>query len=170
MVYSSWDIYGIRRLQNLLSNRWMVLAAATWMEACSGVSYMFGLYSESLKNTLGYSQQMLDGIGMAKDIGGNVGITSGFLGDYAPNWVVLLVGAIQNAAGYGMIWLVLTKRISAPPFLLMCFYICIGTNGATFFNTAAMVTNVKNFPHSRGPAVGILKVQFHIFIELRKSS
>lgn len=39
----------------------------------------------------------------------------------------------------------------------MCILIFIGTNGETYFNTAALVTCVQNFPKSRGPVVGILK-------------
>eukprot|EP00897_Mesotaenium_endlicherianum_P009638 jgi/Mesen1/8702/ME000052S08128 len=142
---------------SVLRNRWLGLAAATWMESCAGIGYMYSLYSQSLKTTLGYSQTMVDGLGMAKDIGGNVGITSGFIGAIAPTYVVLLVGGLENLFGYLMLWLALTKRISTPPFWAMCIYICIGTNGATFFNTATLVTCVKNFPASRGPVVGLLK-------------
>ncbi|GJP76487.1 hypothetical protein CLOP_g6925 [Closterium sp. NIES-67] len=144
----------------LFSNRWFCLAAASWVEACSGVSYMFGLYSQSFKETLGYNQQIVDMVGMAKDIGGNVGIVSGFVGDIAPTWVVLAIGAVLNLVGYGFLWLVLTGRLVGawqPPVWVVMAFICVGTNGATFFNTAGLVTCVKNFPHSRGPVVGLLK-------------
>lgn len=39
----------------------------------------------------------------------------------------------------------------------ICVLIFIGTNGETYFNTAALVSCVQNFPKSRGPVVGILK-------------
>lgn len=39
----------------------------------------------------------------------------------------------------------------------ICILIFIGTNGETYFNTAALVACVRNFPRSRGPIVGILK-------------
>lgn len=39
----------------------------------------------------------------------------------------------------------------------MCVLIFIGTNGETYFNTAALVSCVQNFPKNRGPVVGILK-------------
>lgn len=39
----------------------------------------------------------------------------------------------------------------------MCALIFIGTNGETYFNTAALVSCVQNFPKNRGPVVGILK-------------
>lgn len=39
----------------------------------------------------------------------------------------------------------------------MCILIFVGNNGETYFNTAALVSCVQNFPQSRGPVVGILK-------------
>jgi hypothetical protein len=39
----------------------------------------------------------------------------------------------------------------------LCICIFVGTNGETYFNTAALVSCVQNFPKSRGPVVGILK-------------
>lgn len=39
----------------------------------------------------------------------------------------------------------------------MCALIFVGTNGETYFNTAALVSCVQNFPKNRGPVVGILK-------------
>ncbi|CAN6464704.1 unnamed protein product [Victoria cruziana] len=39
----------------------------------------------------------------------------------------------------------------------MCILVFIGTNGETYFNTAALVSCVQNFPKDRGPVVGILK-------------
>ncbi|KAH7425568.1 hypothetical protein KP509_11G060500 [Ceratopteris richardii] len=39
----------------------------------------------------------------------------------------------------------------------VCILMFIGTNGETYFNTGSMVTNVRNFPKSRGHVVGLLK-------------
>lgn len=47
--------------------------------------------------------------------------------------------------------------ISFPVLMQMCILIFIGTNGETFYNTAALVSCVQNFPKNRGPIVGILK-------------
>ncbi|MQL79336.1 hypothetical protein Taro_011768 [Colocasia esculenta] len=43
------------------------------------------------------------------------------------------------------------------PVVQMWVLIFVGTNGETYFNTAALVSCVQNFPKSRGPVVGILK-------------
>ncbi|KAG4128715.1 hypothetical protein ERO13_D09G037300v2 [Gossypium hirsutum] len=39
----------------------------------------------------------------------------------------------------------------------MCVLIFVGNNGETYFNTAALVSGLQNFPESTGPVVGILK-------------
>ena len=39
----------------------------------------------------------------------------------------------------------------------MCIIQGLGSNSATWFNTAVLVTCMRNFPHSRGSVVGILK-------------
>ncbi|GAB2209263.1 hypothetical protein Droror1_Dr00026472 [Drosera rotundifolia] len=55
------------------------------------------------------------------------------------------------------VWLIVTNRL---PFLRpwgLCVAIFVGTNGETYFNTAALVACVQNSPKSRGLEVGILK-------------
>uniref|UniRef100_A0ACD6A557 Uncharacterized protein n=1 Tax=Avena sativa TaxID=4498 RepID=A0ACD6A557_AVESA len=39
----------------------------------------------------------------------------------------------------------------------MCILFTVGNNGLTYFNTAALISSVENFPKNRGPIVGILK-------------
>ncbi|CAL9191372.1 unnamed protein product [Musa hybrid cultivar] len=56
-------------------------------------------------------------------------------------------------------WVNSTSNLLYPSLLRaqMCILIFVGTNGETYFNTAALVSCVQNFPKSRGPIVGILK-------------
>ena len=37
------------------------------------------------------------------------------------------------------------------------FFMYLGVNSGTYYNTVSLVTTVKNFPFSRGQAVGLLK-------------
>eukprot|EP00850_Spirogloea_muscicola_P021812 SM000262S09891 [mRNA] locus=s262:105963:124729:- [translate_table: standard] len=106
---------------------------------------------------LGYSQQRVDGLGVAKDIGDNCGLHAGLLCDRLPPAAMLLAGAVQNLAGYGGLYLVASGCWPPLPYWQMCVLICLGTNGATWFGTASLVTCVRNFPRSRGNVVGILK-------------
>ncbi|MBA0858741.1 hypothetical protein Goshw_030471, partial [Gossypium schwendimanii] len=84
---------------------------------------------------------------------------------------VLLIGALQNLIGYSSLWLIVTGKVPVFPLwaqfcrkslitnlsMQMCVLIFVGHNGETYFNTAALVSCVQNFPKSRGPVVGILK-------------
>jgi hypothetical protein len=143
----------------VVTSRWFVIAAGLWIQSVAGTSYAFGVYSQSLKEALGYNQQRLDTLAFFKAIGGNVGVISGLLYDVVPPWVVLIIGAVQCSFGYSMLWLAVTRRISAPPFWQMCLYICVACNTSTYFSTAVVVTNVKNFPRNRGIIIGLLKVE-----------
>ncbi|CAM6018303.1 unnamed protein product [Sphagnum balticum] len=145
---------GERRIWN---NRWFVLVAAMWLQACAGIGYMFGAISPVMKTSLGYNQKQINRLGVAKDIGDSVGLLAGTLCDVLPPWALILLGAVQNFVGYGWLWLTVTRRVAPLHFALICVVICFGTNGESYFNTAALVACVRNFSENRGPIVGILK-------------
>ncbi|GAA0161907.1 hypothetical protein LIER_18115 [Lithospermum erythrorhizon] len=145
------------KLVSFFNNRWLVFVAAMWIQSCAGIGYLFGSISPVIKSSLNYNQRQLARLGVAKDLGDSVGFLAGSLCEILPLWGGLLVGAIQNFVGYGWVWLVVTGRAPPLPLWVMCVLIFIGTNGETYFNTAALVSGVQNFPKSRGPVVGILK-------------
>lgn len=136
---------------------WLGFAAAVWIQVASGNAYNFPLYSDRMKGILNYSQAQLNNLGVANDIGENVGLLAGFICNKVPPWAILIIGSLASFFGYGLIWLVLSERISALPYWAMWLALCIGANSATWFNTAVLVTNMRNFPQSRGTVAGILK-------------
>lgn len=142
---------------HLISSRWFMVFATIIIMAMSGATYMFGIYSEDIKSSLGYDQTTLNLIGFFKDLGANLGIISGLVNEVAPPWLVLSLGAVMNFSGYLMIWLSVTGRIARPAVWQMCFYMFVGANSQTFSNTVALVSCVKNFPESRGVVIGLLK-------------
>lgn len=141
----------------VLRGRWFMMFASILIMAAAGLTYLFGVYSKEIKSTLGYDQSTLNLIGFSKDLGANIGVLSGVLDEFAPTWMVLLVGSVMNFAGYFVIWLAVTKRIAKPTVWQMCVYICIGANSQNFANTGSLVTCVKNFPGSRGHMLGLMK-------------
>ncbi|KAK4367361.1 hypothetical protein RND71_011153 [Anisodus tanguticus] len=145
------------RLGLFFNNRWLVFVAAMWIQSFAGIGYLFGSISPIIKSSLNYNQRQIARLGVAKDLGDSVGFLAGTLSEILPLWAALLVGAIQNFIGYGSVWLIVTGRSPTLPLWVMCILIFIGTNGETYFNTAALVSGVQNFPKSRGPVVGILK-------------
>ncbi|XP_061345770.1 protein NUCLEAR FUSION DEFECTIVE 4-like [Gastrolobium bilobum] len=142
---------------HVLTGRWFMVFASLLIMAVAGATYMFGLYSNQIKTSLGYDQSTLNLLSFFKDLGANVGVISGLINEITPPWVVLSIGAIMNFFGYFMIWLAVTGRIAKPQVWQMCLYICIGANSQSFANTGALVTCVKNFPESRGNILGLLK-------------
>ncbi|KAK7245077.1 hypothetical protein RIF29_39910 [Crotalaria pallida] len=141
----------------VLTSRYFMVFASLLIMSLSGATYMFGLYSNDVKTSLGYDQSTLNLLSFSKDLGGNVGVLSGLINEIAPPWVVLSIGAIMNFFGYFMIYIGVTQKIPKPKIWQMCLYICIGANSQTFANTGALVTSVKNFPGSRGSILGLLK-------------
>ncbi|KAF7820184.1 putative transporter MCH1 [Senna tora] len=142
---------------HVITGRWFMMFASFLIMAVAGATYMFGLYSSDIKSALGYDQTTLNLLSFFKDIGANVGILAGFINEFMPPWVVLVIGAVLNFFGYFMIWLAVTQKIPKPQVWHMCLYICIGANSQSFANTGALITCVKNFPESRGVVLGILK-------------
>ncbi|KAL2941581.1 Protein NUCLEAR FUSION DEFECTIVE 4 [Bienertia sinuspersici] len=141
----------------VIRGRWFMVYGSVLIMAMAGASYIFGLYSNSLKNSMGYDQATLNLVSFFKDLGGNVGVLSGLINEVTPPWVVLSIGAMMNFFGYFMIWLSVTGHLKRVPVWQMCLYICIGADSQAFANTGALVTCVKNFPRSRGIVLGLLK-------------
>ncbi|KAL3825851.1 hypothetical protein ACJIZ3_021880 [Penstemon smallii] len=144
-------------LLQLIISRWFMFFACLLIMSMSGATYMFGIYSNDIKTSLGYDQTTLNLVGFFKELGSNISLMSGLINEISPPWVVLAIGVAMNFSGYFMIWLSVTKRIAKPHVWQMCLYMFIGANSQTFSNTGALVTCVKNFPQSRGIVIGLLK-------------
>ncbi|XP_050210788.1 protein NUCLEAR FUSION DEFECTIVE 4 [Mercurialis annua] len=140
-----------------ITGRWFMVFASFLIMSAAGATYMFGLYSQDIKSSLGYDQTTLNLLSFFKDLGANVGVLSGLINEVTPPWVVLSMGAVLNFFGYFMIWLAVTGKITGVQVWHMCLYICIGANSQAFANTGSLVTCVKNFPESRGAVLGVLK-------------
>ncbi|KAE8729321.1 MYB305 protein [Hibiscus syriacus] len=141
----------------VLSSRLFMVFATLVIMSVNGSGYMFGLYSNDIKSTLGYDQTTLNLLGFFKDLGGNLGIVPGLVYEVVPPWVVLAMGSSMNFFGYFMIWLSVTGRVAKPRVWQMCLYMWIAANSQSFPNTGALVTCVKNFPENRGTVLGLLK-------------
>lgn len=95
---------------------WVGLAAAVWVQIAAGSAYTFPLYSPALKSVLGFSQQQLTIIGVANDIGENVGILPGIACNKFPPWVILLFGLCLSFFGYGVLWLAVSQTVLSLPY------------------------------------------------------
>ncbi|PNX71565.1 nitrate and chloride transporter [Trifolium pratense] len=134
MVEGVGSSMGLSEKKNLIiqviTGRWFVVFASFLIMSASGATYMFGIYSGTIKTALGYDQTTLNLLSFFKDLGGNLGIFSGLINEITPPYVVLAMGSVLN------------------------FF---GANSQSFSNTGSLVTCVKNFPETRGVVLGILK-------------
>ncbi|KAJ4851361.1 hypothetical protein Tsubulata_006676, partial [Turnera subulata] len=151
-----------------LNTKWFSTVASIWIQCTSGSLYTFSIYSPTLKSTQAYDQSTLDTVSVFKDIGANCGVLSGVLYTRATSdhhhryrilgpWVVLLAGAIQCFTGYFLMWATVSGLFPRPPVAVMCLFMFVAAHAQSFFNTANVVTSVKNFPNYSGTAVGIMK-------------
>ncbi|XP_021757836.1 protein NUCLEAR FUSION DEFECTIVE 4-like [Chenopodium quinoa] len=136
---------------------WVGLGAAVWVQIASGNPYTFPLYSHSLKSVLGFNQRQLTMLGVANDIGENVGLLPGIICNKFPPWIILSIGASCCFFGYGVLWLALSRTVLFLPNWLLWLALVVGTNSSAWLSTAVLVTNMRNFPVSRGTVAGILK-------------
>ncbi|RZS26981.1 hypothetical protein BHM03_00060417 [Ensete ventricosum] len=151
-------------MQELKAGRrppWVGLAAAVWVLVAAGNAYTFPLYSPSLKSVLGYNQQQLTMLGVANDIGENFGLIAGFASSRCRPWLVLFAGAACCFLGFGVLWLTVTQTVTGLPFWTVSssFSPLLHVTFITFawLVTGVLVTNMRNFPLSRGTVSGILK-------------
>ncbi|KAG1327816.1 protein NUCLEAR FUSION DEFECTIVE 4 [Cocos nucifera] len=136
---------------------WVGLAAAVWVQVAAGSAYNFPLYSHSLKSVLGYNQQQLTMLGVANDVGENFGMIPGVVCNRFPPWLVLLIGGACSFLGFGVLWLAVSQTVSGLPYWVLWIALCIATNSSAWLGTGVLVTNMRNFPLSRGTVAGILK-------------
>ena len=106
----------VREGAALVATKWVGLAAAIWVQASAGNAYMFAFYSPSLKSVLHYNQLQLNNLGVAKDVGENVGLLAGLLCNKIPAWTLLCIGALAGFLGYGTLWLVVSGQIAPLPY------------------------------------------------------
>ncbi|KAE9601767.1 hypothetical protein Lal_00041033 [Lupinus albus] len=136
---------------------WVGLGASVWVQIAAGNCYTFPLYSHSLKSVLGFSQSQLTLLGVANDLGENVGLLPGLASNTFPPWLILFIGAIFSFFGFGLLYLSITITLHSIPYWLLCLALAVATNSCAWLTTAVLVTNMRNFPVSRGTVAGILK-------------
>lgn len=138
---------------------WVGLGAAVWVQIAVGNAYTFPLYSPSFKSVLGFNQSQVTLLGVANDIGENVGLLPGIVCNKFPPWLMLFIGAVLSFLGFGLLWLSVSNTLLVPslPYPLLWFALAIATNSCAWLTTAILVTNMRNFPISRGTVAGILK-------------
>lgn len=139
------------------AGKWLGFVTAVWVQSISGNNYTFSNYSDALKSLMALTQLQLNNLSVAKDVGKAFGILAGIASDRLPTPIILLIGCVEGFVGYGVQWLVVSRRIQPLPYWAMCVFLCMGGNSTTWMNTAILVTCMRNFRKNRGPVSGIMK-------------
>lgn len=98
------------------AGKWLGFVTAVWVQAISGNNYTFSNYSDALKSLMALTQLQLNNLSVAKDVGKAFGIFAGIASDRLPTPVILLIGSIEGLIGYGVQWLVVSRRIQPLPY------------------------------------------------------
>lgn len=143
-------------------NKWAGFSVSVVCTCSAGLAYCFSLYSNQLKEAFGYDQRQIQAIGSATNLGGYASIISGLVYDSMLGWdgrgprITLLIGVIVNIFGWMSLWAA-AKGLIPAPFWVVLIIAGLTCNGGTWFDTACLVTSVRNFPNERGTVVGLLK-------------
>ena len=145
-------------------NAWTVVAAATLVQSCGGLTYSFSVFSERLREIYP-SQASVDLLGLFKDLGAYWGLTGGLLYDhFGPRWT-LACGAAQHLLGYLAVYAILVGSPAlggvfgprAPPVGSTAAILAFAANGNSLFDTAALLCAMEAFPNERGVVSGLMK-------------
>lgn len=71
------------------------------------------------QSVLGFNQHQLTMLGVANDIGENMGLLPGLVCNKFPPWVILTIGAFAFFFGYGVLWLALSGTLPSLPYSLV---------------------------------------------------
>ncbi|CAA2997574.1 NUCLEAR FUSION DEFECTIVE 4-like [Olea europaea subsp. europaea] len=105
------------------AGKWLGFVTAVWVQAVSGNNYTFSNYSDALKSLMALTQLQLNNLSVAKDVGKAFGILAGIASDRLPTSIILLIGSIEGFIGYGVQWLVVSRRIQPLPY--WAFFNCL---------------------------------------------
>jgi hypothetical protein len=94
--------------------RWAMLVATVWIQAVTGTNFDFSAYSSALKSSLGVSQEALNYLATASDLGKALGWSSGLALLHMPLHAVLMVSAAMGLAAYAVQYYCLVAAVAVP--------------------------------------------------------
>eukprot|EP00050_Salpingoeca_kvevrii_P009535 m.3472 g.3472 ORF g.3472 m.3472 type:complete len:520 (-) comp2313_c0_seq1:191-1750(-) len=136
--------------------RWNILAVLVLVESLGGLFYIFSVYSDRIKTQFDLSQDSVDLIGTASNVGGNIGIVVGMLADRFGPRPTMLLGMLLALLGWIGTWHALDSTWDAPYALLVLFAFLQG-HAQMIGDISSIPTVGRNFPQHRGVAIGLCK-------------
>jgi pimeloyl-ACP methyl ester carboxylesterase len=130
-------------------------------------SYMFGVYSQNLKEAswpggAGYggtlTQAQVSLIGAASNIGGNFAMQWGFFYDHFGPRPTVIIGGAMGVFGWAGLWAALKyPHVLKVPFWALVALAAIQGNSQAVTDLSTVPTMARLFPANRGGALGLTK-------------
>ena len=142
-------------------NAWVSMFSSLMIQFCAGNMYLFGTYSETLKEVLfegdESGQSKLQTIALLGNIWAFMPLAGIFYDSkYGGVTSTVLIGSFFTFAGYIMLYFVVSNNWNCG-IVLACVFTSLWGHGAGYYDAAALTTGVKNVPHQRGLVVGAQK-------------
>uniref|UniRef100_A0A804NIR1 Nodulin-like domain-containing protein n=1 Tax=Zea mays TaxID=4577 RepID=A0A804NIR1_MAIZE len=150
--------------------RWSVLVATVWIQALTGTNFDFSAYSSALKSSLGVSQEALNCLATASDLGKALGWSSGLALLHMPLHAVLMLSAAMGLAAYAAQYYCLVfaggadagaSSSVAVPYPLVFLFCLIAGCSICWFNTVCFVLCIRSFSASSRSLALSLSISFN---------
>ncbi|CAM9499457.1 unnamed protein product [Pylaiella littoralis] len=146
------------RLEPGYFSRWSSLSAAVVVNIFA--VYAYGLFSDTLKETLGFSQSSVDMIASIGEAGQWSTFIVGLILERKSSRQVYAIGSVASGVGLGYVSLAIGKIVPTNPALMGAFFYLANFGSACFAQTATS-TVLRNFPATdRGKVAGMMKSIF----------
>ncbi len=143
-----------------LFSRWQSFCSVCLYASVAGTTYAFAIYSQLLKNNLGYSQSSLDLIASIGTMGLYLSLLAGFAIEKFGFRAVVQFGGMLIFVGFMYIYLAIWEKVPSDIYSISFFYF-LSQAGVCCHITSAVTVAVKLFPpESRGIAIGLTKGYF----------
>lgn len=144
--------------------RWPALNAACYGQILGGMIYLFGVYSETLKQELfpgdRSAQSKVQFLAMLSNLGTYLPICGFFYETkFGGPRNCTFIGVGLMIISYLMLYMTVSKRIEMSYPALCTLFFFVG-HGAQYFDSSITATAAKNFPDHRGQAMGLTKATF----------
>lgn len=138
------------------SGRWRALYFSITVMLFAGSTYAIGIYSESMKQKLDFTQSEMNLISSSANLGLYFSITSGFfLQKFGPFYSALMASFL-TALGYSLFYLGYEEKVPNSEYIMAIFAFIWG-QGAALFDVTTISVCLANFPKARGLIGAILK-------------
>eukprot|EP00752_Nemacystus_decipiens_P011283 g10026.t1 len=141
-------------------SRWSVLSAAVVVNVFSVYSYAFGLFSNTLKDSLYFSQSSVDLIASLGEAGQWSTFIVGLILERRSPRQVYAIGSLASAVGLGYVSLAIGKIVPANPASVGAFFYLANFGSSCFAQTGTSIV-LRSFPAAdRGKVSGMIKSIF----------